>query len=107
MEIAPLVGHLWGGSPATKEIQTGLESSENVSDEGQSEDQIPPTDTDELDTGVLTGEPDVSDGPNDPDDSSERNSGDTEELVLKKKMVEQMDNFEKQYCERFHPTWIK
>ena len=69
---------IWGGSPATEEIQTGLESSEIVSDEGQSEDQIPPTDTDELDTDVLTGEPDVSDGrPNDPDDSSGRNSGDT------------------------------
>lgn len=117
---------IWGSSPATEEIQTGLESSEIVSDEGQSEDQIPPTDTDELDTDVLAGEPDViSDGrPNDSDDSPGRNSGDTvskrrefldkklvthkhermkrklpvdsqmlacaqEELVLKKKMVEQ------------------
>ena len=70
---------IWGGSPGTEEIQTGLECSEIVSDEGQSEDQIPlTTDTDELDTDVLTGEPDVSDGrPNDPDDSSGRNSGNT------------------------------
>ena len=126
---------IWGGSPATEEIYTGLESSEILSDEGQSEDQIPPTDTDELDTDVLTGEPDVSDScPNDPGDSSGRNSGDTvskkrefldkklvthrhermkrklpidsqllacalQELALKKKMVQQMDNFEKQYCE--------
>ena len=75
---------IWGGSPATEEIQTGLESTEIVTDEGQSEDQIPPTEsrqgtpTSSEDTDVLTGEPDVSDGPpNDPDDSSGRNSGDT------------------------------
>ena len=72
---------IWGGSPATEEIQTGLESTEIVTDEGQSEDQIPPTEsrqgtpTSSEDTDVLTGEPDVSDGPpNDPDDSSGRNS---------------------------------
>ena len=66
---------IWGGLPATEEIQTGLESLEIVSNEGQSEDQIPPTDTDELDTDVLTGEPDVRDSR--PNDSSGRNSGDT------------------------------
>ena len=75
---------IWGSSPATEEIQTGLESTEIVKDEGQSEDQIPPTKsrqgtpTSSEDADVLTGEPDVSDGPpNNSDDSSGRNSGDT------------------------------
>ena len=55
---------IWGSSPATEEIQTGLESTEIVTDEGKSEDQIPPTEsrqgipTSSEDTDVLTGEPD-------------------------------------------------
>jgi hypothetical protein len=72
---------IWGGSPATEEIQNGLESTDVVTDEKQHEDQIPPTESRQgtpTDTDILTGEPDVSNrSPNDPDDSSSRKSDDT------------------------------